>query len=394
MSQSTKAGRTRKSQQKPKKPRPDYPLFAHQTGRWCKKIRGRHYYFGPWDDPDAALQKYLDEKDDLHAGRTPRVTGDGPTIADLCNRFLAAKQQLLDIGELALNTWNNYHGICEMVVSGFGKHRRVDDLTVNDFARLRAILSTGKNGNGKLSPTTIGQRVRLVSILFKYAFDVELVEKPVRFGPDFKAPPKRKIRKARQERGKRMFEADEIRSMLDAAKQPMKAMILLACNGGLGQSDLANMPKSAVGEAGWLDYPQPKTAVERRIPLWAETVEALREAIACRPQAKDAIDDELCFITQTGQRWVRNSAGDKRAWVDSVGMQFKKLIVSIDINGRRNFYALKHGFETIAGESRDQVAVNALMGHAGNSMAGVYRERISDERLKAVVDVVHNWLFE
>ena len=58
-----------------------------------------------------------------------------------------------------------------------------------------------------------------------------------------------------------------------------------------------------------------------------------------------------------------------------------------------NFYALRHTFETIAGESRDQVAVNHIMGHADQSMAGVYRERISDERLVAVTDCVRDWLF-
>ena len=59
------------------------------------------------------------------------------------------------------------------------------------------------------------------------------------------------------------------------------------------------------------------------------------------------------------------------------------------------FYALRHGFETIGGESRDQVAVDHIMGHspAAGDMSAVYRERISDERLQAVVDHVHKWLF-
>src|SRR5262249_25782331 len=58
-----------------------------------------------------------------------------------------------------------------------------------------------------------------------------------------------------------------------------------------------------------------------------------------------------------------------------------------------SFYALRHSFETIAGESRDQVAVDAIMGHTDESMAARYRERISDERLEAVTDFVHRWLF-
>lgn len=43
---------------KPAKPYPNYPLFAHPTGRWAKKNRGKLNYFGPWVDPDGALAKY------------------------------------------------------------------------------------------------------------------------------------------------------------------------------------------------------------------------------------------------------------------------------------------------------------------------------------------------
>ena len=56
---------------KPKKPYPEFPLYAHATGRWAKKIRGRIHYFGPWDDPNGALELYLEERDYLHsAGQT------------------------------------------------------------------------------------------------------------------------------------------------------------------------------------------------------------------------------------------------------------------------------------------------------------------------------------
>jgi len=45
-------------------------------------------------------------------------------------------------------------------------------------------------------------------------------------------------------------------------------------------------------------------------------------------------------------------------------------------------------FETVAGAAKDQVAVNVVMGHDDGSMANVYRQGISDERLIAVVNFV------
>lgn len=84
---------------KPAKPYPDYPLFAHAAGVWPKKIRGKLYYFGPWDDPDGALTKYLEQKDALHAGRKPRPDSEGLTVKALANDFLNHKKARLETGE-------------------------------------------------------------------------------------------------------------------------------------------------------------------------------------------------------------------------------------------------------------------------------------------------------
>lgn len=143
-----------------------------------------------------------------------------------------------------------YHIACEIIVAAFGKNRLVDDLVADDFDRFRSELATGPRG--KRSPASLTKDSRLSWIILKYVGDVGLIERPVRFGPNCKQPSKRIVRKARQANEKRLFSADEMRTMLNSARQPLKAMILLAINGGLGRTDLANLPKAAIDfEVGW-----------------------------------------------------------------------------------------------------------------------------------------------
>src|SRR5262249_8239144 len=133
-------------------------------------------------------------------------------------------------------------------------------------------------------------------------------------------------------------------------------------------------------EGGWANYHRPKTGITRRCPLWPETVEALKASIERRPEPKAEGHARLGFVTKYGLPWGKDVADSP------VTKETRKLLDALGIDGSRNFYALRHTFETIGGEAKDQVAVDAIMGHARDDMASVYRERISDERLKAVAD--------
>jgi integrase len=59
---------------------------------------------------------------------------------------------------------------------------------------------------------------------------------------------------------------------------------------------------------------------------------------------------------------------------------------------RLGFYTLRHTFRTVADGAKDQPAADHIMGHEVAHMSSVYREGISDERLRAVADHVHAWL--
>jgi len=374
---------TKRRPTKPDKPYPDFPLFPHATKRWAKKIRGKTHYFGPWGDWEAAWNLFQDQREDLYAGRTPRANRDGLTVKDLCNRFMTAKEIQRDAGDIVPRTFADYLATCKVLVDSFGKKRLVDDLATDDFEQLRKSLAETRN------PNTLGNEIQRIRTCFKYGYDAGLVDNPIRFGPTFKRPAKRILRALRQKKGRRMYEADELLKLIETATQPLKAMILLGANCGFGNQDCGTLPLSALDlEAGWIDFPRPKTAVERRCPLWPETVEAIREAIATRPKAKLDEHKGLVFITQYGHPWATGTADSP------VTKVMLKLLKRLDIHRPGlGFYALRHTFETIAGGSRDQIAVNHIMGHVDQSMAGVYREHIEDARLVAVTDHVWNWLF-
>ena len=75
-------------------------------------------------------------------------------------------------------------------------------------------------------------------------------------------------------------------------------------------------------------------------------------------------------------------------------LEFGKLLVALKLKRRGlGFYALRHTFRTVADRTKDQPAIDHIMGHARDDMASLYRERIEDDRLKAVVNVVRMWLW-
>ena len=375
---------------RPRKPYPDFPLFKHRNGQWVKKIRGKLHYFGV--GADAASRALPRPEGRPTCWANTAASGDGLTLRDLCNRFLTAKKNQKQAGELSLRSWSDYYGACELLIDHFGGNCIVVNLCPEDFDKFRAQLAKTRG------PVSLGNAIVRTRIVLKWAFDNELIEKPVRFGTVFKQPNRKARRKARQDRGTKMFEADEVRKLIDTAKQPMKTMILLAVNCGFGQTDVANLPLMSIDfKGGWADFPGRKLGIMRHCPLWPETVQSLRDAIDNhRPEPNDPADSQIVFITKYRKKWlrVREREGKEAVVVDSVQLEFQKLLKAGKLKRPGlGFYALRHVFRTIADNSRDQPAIDHVMGHADERMAAHYRERIDDARLKAVTAVVHTWLF-
>ena len=227
MRKSTKFGAASKPE-KPAKPYDGFPLFPHATRRWAKKIRGKLHYFGPWRDPQGALERFNREWPYLSEGRTPPAVEvrNGVALRTLCNFFLTNKRNKLNAGELTPRSFEDYYGTCDVLISHFGRDRTVDDLGPCDFAKLRRALAR------RWGPVRLRNTITRVRMVFKFAFDERLIERPMHYGQSFARPSAKTLRKVRNESGPRFFEVDELRRILDVADPAMRAMVLLRVNCG------------------------------------------------------------------------------------------------------------------------------------------------------------------
>jgi len=242
--------------------------------------------------------------------------------------------------------------------------------------------------------------------LFTYAYEMNLTDHPVKYGKAFERPSAARKRKSRRAaelaNGKRLLDASEVRALLAAAQGPLRALVLLGINGGLGNTDCANLPLSAVNwEKAVIEFDRPKTGIERVVPLWPETLQALHAVLATRPRPADKEAEKTLFLTASGEALIRqrvhhaeDSSVEKIVTVDSVGDQFDRLLRRLGLKRKGiGFYTLRHTFRTWADEVRDQHAIHRIMGHTIPGMSGIYVEEISLDRLWAVTEHVRHKLF-
>jgi integrase len=356
---------------KPSKPSPDFPLYPHASGKWAKKISGAIKYFGSWADPTKALAEY-----EAFVAATPGPAKPiGLTLNAAANAFLAAKEKAVARGELGRRTWTEYRDTCQRLTSILGHDRLVDSIGPQDFAAYRDWRAQAWN------LIAVGNDVTRVRSLFRWLKESRLIKEVPAFGPDFKRPSAKSVRRHRRAQGKKLYTASEIRRILDECGLQMRAMVLLGINCGFGNTDCATLPMSALDlEKAEVSYPRPKTEVDRLCPLWPETVLALRKWLKRRPK----IDIVSIFVLPGGLPWSNTG--------NPIAKRFRQILLWAGLK-RGGFYWLRHTFETVGGGAKDQVAVNAIMGHVDGSMAAVYREEIEAERLRAVTDHVRKWLF-
>ena len=295
MAKSTRSRRPRKVT----KPRPDFPLFPHASGRWAKKVRGSLCYFGKTaDDPkgQAALALWLDQKDDLLAGRKPRAKNGGVTLADMVNTYLADADDRRAAGELSPLSFRDYQWTGERMVEHFGRTVDPTQIRPTEFAAFRTAMAA------RYSPSRLGKTITVCRMMFRWAYESEDHRDVAAIRAGIPGRNETCDTTCQGRIGRQGVRRRRTADASGRAPEPLNAMILLGVNGGFGNMDIAKLPLSAVDlDGGWIDFPRPKTGIPRRVPLWPETVEALRTVIENRPKPSPTNWPTACSSRRVGE---------------------------------------------------------------------------------------------
>jgi len=360
-----------KSNSKRKTRSDKFPLTLHNTGQYCKKIKGKIYYFGT--DKKEALSRYLEQAAYLHVGKMPKPKSPGQTLSikTLCNLYLDHQESRSIIGEIKLRHLYDQTSLLRDFVRFVGPNRVVSDISTVDLQNYRKkLIKTGK------SPNTINNRIATVKAMYNWAVDNEIIDH---------SPRLRAIKKITPQKGEKpTFTIDQIQALLEIANIQMKAMIWLGLNCGFGCTDCAELKwKNIDLKSGRVLFPRGKTGIERNLPLWPETVQALKQI----PK-----QGELVFYTRRGNPWVRatrckrRDGSEKYTKEDAVTKEFSKLMKKTGIKKADGvgFYTLRRTAATLTARSGDPFAVQRLLGHADLKMATTYVQDVSEQTDRAI----------
>lgn len=373
---------------RPAIPYEGFPLKPHSSGMWSYNFKGRRYYFGPWCGVDGksrwkeALDQYLVERDELHAGRTPiRRAGNITTLADLLNSFRRTKKNQLDSERLTQDSFDKIEEVCDLIAT-LGVGRPAMSISKHELEELRVLLCTGKQGQ-MLGPKSQCRKLSIARSVFNYGNE-EFNDVAVKYKKALQGPTALELRRARNEVGERLFTPDEINSLIKIASPQMQAMIYLGINCAFGNNDCARLKVESFDfTTGWHRLARHKTEIQRRAPLWPETLAALYRVVQTRTSG-------MVFGTKQGNSW------EGKGKADPISAEFTKLTKKLGIH-RTNvttFYTLRRTFATIAEEVVSRDVVEFIMGHAtrADDMAAIYRQRVSNGAITKAADHVRTWL--
>lgn len=385
----------------PPKVRPDFPLTVGERGYYAR-IAGKSRWICGRLAPEEALKVYHRKAASLVGGNEPmpeprREKPDAATVHYVLNRWLLARREDAESGGIKPGTYLQYRLSAKRIDKHAG-HYLCNDVSPDTTDELYKRL--GKSHGADFAKRAVGHWRDAL----REGADRNWC-RAVRFGEKLVA--KLTSRPAVTMKWK-LFTGPQIRKLLAGSLRDIRAasggiyrgqaeqfhaMLLLALNGGYGSTELAQLPKAVIDlDGARIDYRRGKTDEEHVVPLWPETVAALRPVLAQRP------DDALVFRTRQGNPWCYDRLkmkGEKivgKTTNDNTADRFNDLARRLGLKVKRqSFYKLRHVFASTADRCEDRNAVSLLMGHALPGSRGRYI-KVGEDRLRKVVEYVRHQL--
>jgi len=145
-----------------------FPLTLHPTGQYCKKIKGKLYYFGT--DKKAAMERYLEQAAYLHNGKgsKPKLN-DNFSLKTLCNLYLDYQESRSEIGEIKPRQVCDQTSHLQDFVKFIGPNRLVSNITTIDLQNYRKkLIKVGK------APNNINNHISSFKAMYNWATNNEI----------------------------------------------------------------------------------------------------------------------------------------------------------------------------------------------------------------------------
>ena len=341
-----------------------FPLTLHRTGQYCKKIKGKIYYFG--SDKQQALQRYLDQATYLHGCQSPTPIGGKGNMAlkELCDLYLNYQYSKVMSGSLTPKHYNDQISSLGKLVSFLGQGREIDTISTLDLQNYKRKLQ-----NTFCSAHRLNLHLSIMKAMFHWARKNDIAETI----PNIDAISRSKVIHQK----KFTFTSQQIKKLVLFADVQMRAMIWLGLNCGFGCTDCGQLKwKDLDIDGKRVNLPRNKTGVSRNLPLWPETVQALNEVPRSGP---------LVFYSTQGHPWIgtltkmKEDGTHKYTPVNRITSKFSTLMKKLRIQAPKGtgFYSLRRTAATIAARSGDPFAVQRLLGHVDLTMATRYVQDVS-----------------
>jgi integrase len=275
------------------------------------------------------------------------------TFTDFAEKIVENQTKLTKRGR------QTYISLLKNLVVYFGDYYidEINDYHCEQYKRKR-IKQKCQKGDKTLSPAYINRDLSLLR---------SVLNKAVRWGY-LSTNPVKKIEFFKEEPKERILTIDEMKKLIDTAKNPLKNIILVALNTGMRQNEIYNLEWHQVNiDERFITVQKTKTKKLRRIPLNKTMVE-----LFSRLYSENGTNRFVFTNPKRGTHYVFNHG----VW--------KKLLIKAGIENLR-FHDLRHCFATYALlKGGDLISLKETLGHSDITTTARYTKALLEGQRKLV----------